>query len=119
MLVLALLSLEIYAEEEKNRDLLKSITEEDLIAKCPSRFLEIHLSASSSDEAGAAILKLFWLVDADFVKGLVDSEMSGHEVGTALGGAFRRYCEQKPAVTVDVAVKQSIVYLKYINETPN
>ena len=106
-------------EEEKNRDLLKSITEEDLIATCPSRYLEIHLSASSSDEAGLAIWKLFWLVDSDFVKELVDGSVNGHEVGKALGDAFRRYCEQKPAVTVDVAVKQSIVYLKYKSENPN
>jgi len=118
-LVLCLLAPQIYADNTGSRDLLETITEAALTAPCPSSYLEIHLTAASEEEAGLAIVKLFWLVDSEFVKGLVNTDLTGIEVGVFLGETFRRYCEQKPVVSVDVAVKQSVVYMEWKNETYN
>jgi hypothetical protein len=116
LLALCAFASQALAPNAVGSELLETITEADLTSPCPSRYLEIHLSASSSPEAGLAILKLFWLVDREFVKNLVDTDLTGSDVGVLLGETFRRYCEQKPVVSIDVAVKQSVVYMEWENE---
>lgn len=103
----------IAATSEEDRALANTISEDDLKAYCPARFLEIHLDAETDSAAGLAILKFFYMVDPVFVRNAANSYVNGEEFGRILGETFRRYCEQEPLVSVGVAVKQAITYLEW------
>ena len=103
----------IAVPSEEERAIANTISEDDLEAYCPARFLEIHLDAETDSAAGLAILKLFYMVDPVFVRNAANSYVNGEEFGRILGETFRRYCEQEPLVSVGVAVKQAITYMEW------
>lgn len=103
----------IPAPSEEDRALANTISEDDLEAYCPARFLEIHLDAETDSAAGLAILKFFYMVDPMFMRNAANSYVNGDEFGKILGETFRRYCEQEPLVSVGVAVKQAITYMEW------
>jgi len=94
------------------RALANTVTRDDLQMNCSSRFLEIHMEASTSEQAGMAIIKWFWMVNPEFLKRAAKSTSDPSAWGVYLGETFRRYCEQRPQVTVRTAVKQAIVFLE-------
>ena len=98
--------------QEDVRALANTVTRQDLQMNCPSRFLEIHMEATSSEQAGMAIVKWFWMVDPEFLKRAAQTTSDPSAWGVYLGDTFRRYCEQQPQVNVRTAVKQAIVFME-------
>jgi len=91
------------------RGIANSISYKDLNEPCPGKFLEIHTLAKTSDEAGMAIMKIFWLVDKKYLKRIANSEINPEEWGLMVGEMFRYYCEKSsPAVTVRAAAISTI-----------
>ena len=99
--------------ETSSRALARTITAEDLGEPCPSKLVEIYFQASSDEEAGVALLKLFWLADADFLKraAIRDPQGKGNS-GVLLMKTFQRFCEQEPPVSVEMAVERTIAHLE-------
>jgi hypothetical protein len=89
-----------------------NLTREDLDSNCGAKFLEIHMEASNIDDAGMAIMKLFWMVDPEFLKIAASEENDPPSWGLKLGEAFRIYCEQRPPVKVRTAIKQAIIFME-------
>lgn len=89
-----------------------TITVQDLNEPCPGKFIEIHAMASTVDEAGMAIVKIFFLVDQAFLKRAANSGVNPNEWGSQLGETFRYFCEKTPVVDVRTAAKQTINYLQ-------
>ncbi len=100
----------LYSNE--NRRVANSITNQDLYEECPGKFLEIHTMANNTDEAGLAVMKIFWLVDSAFLKRAANSGISGAKWGAQLGETFRYFCEKAPVVNVKTAAIQTINYLE-------
>lgn len=99
--------------ETSSRSLATTVTAEDLGEPCPSKLVEIYFQASSDEEAGVAILQLFWLVDADFLKQAAIRDPRGEtNFGVLLTETFQRSCEQEPWVSVEAAVEQTIVHME-------
>ena len=91
------------------RGVANSISYKDLNEPCQGKFQEIHMLAKTSDEAGMAIVKIFWLVDKKFLKRIANSGVNPKEWGLMLGETFRYYCEKvSPAVTVKAAAISTI-----------
>ena len=96
----------------ENRRVANSITNQDLYEECPGKFLEIHAMANNTEEAGLAVVKIFWLVDSAFLKRAANSGVSGATWGAELGETFRYFCEKAPVVNVRTAAIQTIDYLE-------
>ena len=95
------------------RHVANMITQKDLDALCPGKFLEIHSIANTSDQAGMAIVKIFWLVDSSFLKRAANKVSNPEEWSVKLGETFRYYCEKStPVVTVRTAALKTISYLE-------
>lgn len=111
--VMSLLLLSTLASADDNRRVANMITQEDLSELCPGKFLEIHSIANTSEEAGMALIKIFWLVDSSFLKRAANKVSNPEEWGVTLGETFRYYCEKStPVVTVRTAALKSIRYLE-------
>ena len=111
--VMSLLVSSTLASANDNRRVANMITHKDLNELCPGKFLEIHSIANTSDQAGMAIMKIFWLVDSSFLKRAANKVSNPEEWGVTLGETFRYYCEKLiPVVTVRAAALSTISYLE-------
>lgn len=112
-IVISLLVLSTLASATDNRRVANMITHKDLNELCPGKFLEIHSIASTSDQAGMAIIKIFWLVDSSFLKRAANNVSNPEQWGVTLGETFRYFCEKStPVVTVRAAALKTISYLE-------
>jgi hypothetical protein len=102
----------LFSKTVDNRAVSKTISKKDLSSPCASKFLEIHMMAESDEQAGTAIMKLFWLVDSAFIKEVADSGVDGRKWGREFAESFRDYCEAQPPVNVRTAVRQTIKAMK-------
>ena len=86
----------------------RNITSDDLNEPCASKYLEIHMEASTDQQVGTAIMKLFWLVDPEFLKAAAAATGDPQKWGISLGENFRYYCE-RAGISVEVAVRQTML----------
>ena len=94
------------------RAVSNSISKMDLNKPCASKFLEIHMEAETDEQAGMAILKLFFLVDSEYIKKSAATIVDHDAFGLKLGKLFQEYCEKSPSVSVKTAVQQTILALE-------
>jgi hypothetical protein len=94
-----------------NMKVSRAISPADLTEPCASKFINIHMEADSEEQAGMAIVKLFWLVDPQFLKSAQASTRDPIAWGISLGENFRFYCELG-SVSVATAVKQTILAMQ-------
>ena len=94
------------------RAVSNSISAIDLNKPCASKFLEIHMEAKTNEQAGMAVLKLFYLVDSAYLIKLAATITDPDIFGQKLGILFREYCERSPSISVITAVKQTILALE-------
>ena len=97
---------------QDNQRVARTISAGDLNELCPGKFVEIHAMANNDIEAGMAVVKLFFLVDPDFLRRAANSGVDPTSWGIELGETFRFYCERRPVVSVRTAVNQTIAYLQ-------
>lgn len=91
-----------------DRAISRNITSDDLNEPCASKYLEIHMEASTDQQVGTAIMKLFWLVDPEFLKAAAAATGDPQKWGLSLGENFRFYCE-RTGISVEVAVRQTML----------
>ena len=102
------------AANSKNSDdraLLGFITNEVLNEKCEPTFIEIHMRAETPNQAGMALLKLFFR-NRDFLRTAATKGIKPQEWGIQLGETFRYHCEQRPPVSVRTAIRQTILSIE-------
>ena len=73
--------------------------------------MEWFAMSSNQDEWGAAQIKIFFLVDKEFLKRAANSGISPQTWGKQLGQNFRYFCEKSPTVSVRKAALQTINYM--------
>ena len=64
--------------------------------------------SSNKSEWGMAQIKIFFLVDKNFLTRAATSGISGSEWGDKVGKNFKYFCEKSPTVSVRTAAKQTI-----------
>jgi hypothetical protein len=101
-----------WAVDSDSRKISNLITQKDLGESCAAKFLEIYLQAETDEQAGMALMKLFFLVDSEYLKRAMAKTSDPKAFGLELGTVFREYCENTIPVTVQTAVKQAILALE-------
>lgn len=98
-----------------NRAISRTITSDDLSEVCASKYLEIHMEASADEQVGTALMKLFWLVDPEFLRTSAAVTKDPQKWGLSLGETFRFYCE-RAGISVQTAVRQTILAMNEMKE---
>jgi len=106
--ILIFFSFSVFAD---NLRVANTITYKDLDQSCPDKYLEWYLMSSNEVEWGMAQLKIFFLVDKNFLTRAATSGISGSEWGEKVGKNFKYFCEKSPTVSVRTAAKQTIYSL--------
>jgi hypothetical protein len=110
-ILLSLLLLSPLAFADKQR-VARTITSKTLNEPCPGKYMEWFAMSDTNEEWGTAQVKVFYLVDKNFLKRAANSGLSGAEWGSMLGQNFRFFCEKSPIVSVRTAVLQTIEYME-------
>ena len=66
------------------------------------------MEASTDQQVGTAIMKLFWLVDPEFLKAAAAATGDPQKWGLSLGENFHFYFE-RAGISVEVAVRQTML----------
>ena len=109
ILILLLASGSVFADKHI---VARTITVQDLNQPCPGKYMEWFAMSNTDEQWGTAQVKVFYLVDKDFLRRAANSGLSGTEWGTQLGQNFRYFCEKTPIVSVRTAALQTIQYME-------
>tara|TARA_B100000787_G_C16142791_1_gene272803 strand:+ start:633 stop:989 length:357 start_codon:yes stop_codon:yes gene_type:complete len=103
--ILLFFSFSVFAD---NLSVANTITYKDLDKSCAEKYLEWYSMSSNQSEWGMAQIKVFFLVDKNFLTIAATSEISGSAFGKKFGKNFKYFCEKTPTVSVRTAAKQTI-----------
>ena len=95
-----------------NLSVANKITQKDLNESCSSKYLEWYLMSENENVWGTAQMKIFFLVDKNFLRRAASSGVDPKQWGKQLGSNFRYFCEQSSTVTVKEAALQTINYME-------
>jgi len=95
-----------------NLSVANKITYKDLNESCPSKYLEWYLMSENEIVWGTAVMKVFFLVDKNFLRRAATSGADGKQWGEQLGTNFSYFCEKSSDVTVREAALQTISYME-------
>ena len=109
ILILLLASGSVFADKHA---VARTISVQDLNQSCPGIYMEWYAMSNTDEQWGTAIIKVFYLVDKDFLRRAANSGLSGTEWGSQLAQNFRYFCEKTPIVSVRKAALQTIQYME-------